>query len=572
MYVNVIHKILGLVILLYSVALSASAQTTVVSGTITDPGGNPYANGTASAIESVNLGQNPGPTTNTTTSSAGFFTMTLASPGYYTFTICAPPVKLGPTTNPTPTSVCFRNTPPLLISGSTQNVSVILSSYAAIIGPSLPPNTIGNGNTGNLSKYTSNSAIGDSGIAATSVPFLNSSNIWTSNNNFLGNLQVNGIAVPLASIANAWTNTNLFQNSGVFTNTQMNQYIQSLVNSPNTQFEFQTAQGFSNYATEAFTAGMFVPSSSTVYQPNVIGCYLNSQSNTSHGVCGYFSAHASANTASGVWALNTIVTVDPGVTAKITSGEIDMNQNSGTDSSAFNASLIQDGFDIISGGTNKPRVGLSVGAAPGAAPWKASGILSYYDTFGLLIEAGSASSTGIKVYNSNTGTIGLDIVPPDNTIASEITGRNAADSATVWSVTNSGAALFVTTQSQFFTQNTNFATSGILNCSSSDNCLAWRNNANTADIEFSKNTSDQLVWNGNLVSPIVGSLTTGGGTTDTVALTGMTSTGHCSLTATNSSAAANIGTTYISAKTTNQITVTHTATASMTYDVVCTSY
>jgi hypothetical protein len=70
--------------------------------------------------------------------------------------------------------------------------------------------------------------------------------------------------------------------------------------------------------------------------------------------------------------------------------------------------------------------------------------------------------------------------------------------------------------------------------------------------------------------PIVGALTTGGGTSDTVALVGMTSSGHCSLTATNASAATNIATTYVSAKTTNQITVTHTATASMTYDVLCT--
>jgi hypothetical protein len=52
----------------------------------------------------------------------------------------------------------------------------------------------------------------------------------------------------------------------------------------------------------------------------------------------------------------------------------------------------------------------------------------------------------------------------------------------------------------------------------------------------------------------------------------MTSSGHCSLTATNATAATNIATTYISAKVANQITVTHTATASMTYDVICTAF
>jgi len=70
--------------------------------------------------------------------------------------------------------------------------------------------------------------------------------------------------------------------------------------------------------------------------------------------------------------------------------------------------------------------------------------------------------------------------------------------------------------------------------------------------------------------PIVASLATTGATSDNVALIGMTSFGHCSLTATNASAATNIATTYVSAKTTNQITVTHTARASMTYDVMCT--
>jgi GTP1/Obg family GTP-binding protein len=65
-------------------------------------------------------------------------------------------------------------------------------------------------------------------------------------------------------------------------------------------------------------------------------------------------------------------------------------------------------------------------------------------------------------------------------------------------------------------------------------------------------------------------LTTTAAASDTVTVQGMTSTGHCSLTATNSTAAANHASTYVSAKTTNQITVAHTTTAGMTYDVLCT--
>lgn len=72
--------------------------------------------------------------------------------------------------------------------------------------------------------------------------------------------------------------------------------------------------------------------------------------------------------------------------------------------------------------------------------------------------------------------------------------------------------------------------------------------------------------------PFVASLTTTAATSDVLAVAGMTSTGHCSLTATNALAATNVVTTWVSAKAANQITVTHTATASMTYDAICTPF
>lgn len=65
------------------------------------------------------------------------------------------------------------------------------------------------------------------------------------------------------------------------------------------------------------------------------------------------------------------------------------------------------------------------------------------------------------------------------------------------------------------------------------------------------------------------SLTTTAAASDNLTVTGMTSSGHCSLTPTNASAATNVATTYISAKATNQITITHTATSGMTYDALC---
>ncbi len=70
-----------------------------------------------------------------------------------------------------------------------------------------------------------------------------------------------------------------------------------------------------------------------------------------------------------------------------------------------------------------------------------------------------------------------------------------------------------------------------------------------------------------------GTLTSTAATSDSVTLTwpdgGSRTPGTCSLMPTNASAATNIATSYISAKASNSVTVTHTATAGMTYDVRC---
>ena len=91
----------------------------------------------------------------------------------------------------------------------------------------------------------------------------------------------------------------------------------------------------------------------------------------------------------------------------------------------------------------------------------------------------------------------------------------------------------------------------------------WATNTLTASYAFT-------TPNGASYSVMPATLTTTAAASDAVALQGMSSTGHCSLTATNSTAAANHATTYVSAKTTNQITVAHASTAGMTYDVLCT--
>lgn len=75
----------------------------------------------------------------------------------------------------------------------------------------------------------------------------------------------------------------------------------------------------------------------------------------------------------------------------------------------------------------------------------------------------------------------------------------------------------------------------------------------------------------NAVPVLPASLTTTAATSDSVSITGVTASSHCTIGPTNASAATNVATTYISAKGSGSITVTHTATASMTYDILCTA-
>jgi len=67
-----------------------------------------------------------------------------------------------------------------------------------------------------------------------------------------------------------------------------------------------------------------------------------------------------------------------------------------------------------------------------------------------------------------------------------------------------------------------------------------------------------------------GVLTTTAATSDAVTITGVTSTSNCVFGEANATAATNVATTYISAVAANTVTVTHTATAGMIYNIHCT--
>lgn len=81
-----------------------------------------------------------------------------------------------------------------------------------------------------------------------------------------------------------------------------------------------------------------------------------------------------------------------------------------------------------------------------------------------------------------------------------------------------------------------------------------------------------VINNVGINGPIVGSLTTTNATSDVVSITGILSTSHVSLQATNSSAAGMAASVYVSAKSAGQITVTHPATAGATFDIIITPY
>lgn len=78
-----------------------------------------------------------------------------------------------------------------------------------------------------------------------------------------------------------------------------------------------------------------------------------------------------------------------------------------------------------------------------------------------------------------------------------------------------------------------------------------------------------VIPNGNYVLPLAGTLTTTAAASDNVTIQGVTSSSHCSLTATSSTAATDSTGTFVSAKASNQITVTHPANAGRTWDIFC---
>jgi hypothetical protein len=245
-----------LIALLLACAPAAWAQNTVTA-TVVDPNGNPYANGTASAIRVVATGLSPGTPLNVTTSSLGFFTMSLPT-ATYVFTVCATPTQLGPTANPTPRLVCFSNPTPIAISGNL-DVTTQLNAVATALGPALSANfTTSGGN-----------------------------NAFTGNNTFAG-----------TSIFNNTATGNV---AGTFTNTQMNDPFSFLTNScvPQTLVNF-----VGQHNTDGLDACVTVPGGSTVLQANALAAYVGTSSASTNAVGIYALTIATSDNVTSHWGAN----------------------------------------------------------------------------------------------------------------------------------------------------------------------------------------------------------------------------------------------------------------------------
>jgi hypothetical protein len=281
------------------------------------------------------------------------------------------------------------------------------------------------------------------------------------------------------------------------------------------------------------------------------------------------------------------------------SGNVTSLAASGNVSGSTLSSTVATGTAPLTVTSTTPVANLSIGGNAATATLAASATTATTATAATNIAGGALGSIPYQLATNTTATLGGNT----STTAAVLmqTGTGTASAAPVWTpVTGTGSPVLSTSPTftgMPITPQGNTTTPGIqigsagygisnyagnqidvviagalgiqtgsnyLRLYSGSNYTGWVNNTLSAGRTFT--TPD-----GNSYPVMVASLTTTSATSDTVAVQGMTSGGHCSLTATNSTAAANHATTYVSAKTANQITVTHTATAGMTYDAMCTS-
>ena len=224
-------------------------------------------------------------------------------------------------------------------------------------------------------------------------------------------------------VTNQWLATGTYDNNGFYFNTQ------TLLNGSNPAVENAGVN-----LTEASTAGVIVPSGSTETQVDAVGGFVRNLSPNTNAVAIYGFGRTPVNgvggATSGLWGANFNIQNCIGCTgSKMTGLEIDVNQQ-GPDAT-FGQSLIQDGLNIISAGTNKARTGIVVQSQLTSNYWQQGMLLANFQT------------SGLQLSNYASGADALNVTPPDDTSAVEVFGTNHADNAEVWTIGNNGAANFL---------------------------------------------------------------------------------------------------------------------------------
>ena len=134
---------------------------------------------------------------------------------------------------------------------------------------------------------------------------------------------------PALDTSNSFTNGNAFTNAGVFNNGQTNQLFTAVVGSINVATEWAAFGG--SHSTEGFTAGLGIPSNSTVFQGDGLAYYLTNTSTTTFGVGLYGQARCTINNCT-IWSANTVVGDSGGLTTGLSyiGYELDVGTNSPT--------------------------------------------------------------------------------------------------------------------------------------------------------------------------------------------------------------------------------------------------
>lgn len=233
-------------------------------------------------------------------------------------------------------------------------------------------------------------------------------------------------------------------NSGTFTNAQMNEYTQSLLNSASPLTEFQALEGTSAYATDALTGAVAIPSGAAAHNTNAVAGYLSNSSTGSNGVGGYFQARCLVN-GSSCWGANQVVFDATGLTSGLTLMGLEVDtqpQNASTAYSTLigvNSSL----FSPQSGTFNKSYAFYA--RSPQTGIWDIS-FVSPGGNAAVALNAGATCTSG----TCNSQPIELEAlssgVQVQSTIASDSSGDillNAASGASVITSVSSSASSFV---------------------------------------------------------------------------------------------------------------------------------